>query len=107
MSSFSRSYLLKNLRAHKDGCQEKGWVDQMSFCQLSSVIEELELTARQLLLFCPFVATNWTASLLFRAPGYRSRCPGFDSRRCQIFREVVCLERGPFSLMNTTEELRE
>jgi hypothetical protein len=31
--------------------------------------------------------------------------PGFDSRHCQIFWEVVGLERGPLSLANTTEEL--
>jgi hypothetical protein len=30
---------------------------------------------------------------------------GFDSRRYQIFWEVVCLERGPLSLVSTTEEL--
>jgi hypothetical protein len=30
---------------------------------------------------------------------------GFDSRRYQIFREVVSLERGPLSLMSTIEEL--
>jgi hypothetical protein len=30
---------------------------------------------------------------------------GFDSRHYQIFGEVVCLERGPFSLVSTTEEL--
>jgi hypothetical protein len=30
---------------------------------------------------------------------------GFDSRRYQIFLEVVGLERGPLSLMNTIEEL--
>jgi hypothetical protein len=40
-----------------------------------------------------------------RVPGYRSRGPGFDSRRYQIFREVVSLERGPLSLVGTTEEL--
>jgi hypothetical protein len=33
---------------------------------------------------------------------YRSR---YDSRRYQIFWEVVCLERGPLSLVSTTEEL--
>jgi hypothetical protein len=32
---------------------------------------------------------------------------GFDSRRHHIFREVVCLERGPLSLMSTIEELLE
>jgi hypothetical protein len=30
---------------------------------------------------------------------------GFDSRRYQIFWEVLGLERGPISLVNTTEEL--
>jgi hypothetical protein len=39
--------------------------------------------------------------------GYRSRGPGFDSRRYQIFWEVVGLERGPLSLVRTTEELLE
>jgi hypothetical protein len=29
---------------------------------------------------------------------------GFDSRRYQIFWEVVSLERGPLSLVSTTEE---
>jgi hypothetical protein len=32
---------------------------------------------------------------------------GFDSRRYQIFWEVVSLERGPLSLVSTTEELLE
>jgi hypothetical protein len=41
---------------------------------------------------------------VIRVPGYRSRAPGFDSRHYQIFREV-CLERGPLSLVSTTEEL--
>jgi hypothetical protein len=31
--------------------------------------------------------------------------PGFDSRRFQIFWEVVGLERGPLSLVSKTEEL--
>jgi hypothetical protein len=42
-----------------------------------------------------------------RVPGYRSRGPGFDSRRYQIFWEVVGLERGPLSLVRITEELLE
>jgi hypothetical protein len=43
--------------------------------------------------------------LVVRVPGYRSRGPGFDSQRYQIFCEVVGLKRGPLSLMNTIEEL--
>jgi hypothetical protein len=43
--------------------------------------------------------------LVVRPPGYRSRGPGFDSRCCQIFWEIVVSERGPLSLVNTTEEL--
>jgi hypothetical protein len=39
-----------------------------------------------------------------RVPGNRSRGPSFDSRRYQIFWEVVGLERGPLSLVSTTEE---
>jgi hypothetical protein len=45
--------------------------------------------------------------LVIRVPGYRSRGPGFDSRRYQIFGEVVGLERGPLSLVRIIEELLE
>jgi hypothetical protein len=45
--------------------------------------------------------------LVVRVPGYRSRGSEFDSRRYQIFWEVVGLERGPLSLVNITEELLE
>jgi hypothetical protein len=40
-----------------------------------------------------------------RVSGYRSRGPGFDPRRFQIFWEPVGLEWGPLSLVRTTEEL--
>jgi hypothetical protein len=43
--------------------------------------------------------------LVIRVPGCRSRDPGFDSRRYQIFWEVGGLERGPLSVVSTTEEL--
>jgi hypothetical protein len=43
--------------------------------------------------------------LVVRVPGYRSRDPGFDSGRYQIFREVVGLEQGPLSLLCTFEEI--
>jgi hypothetical protein len=45
--------------------------------------------------------------LVVRVSGYRSWGPGFDSRRYEIFWEVVVLERGPLSLVRTTEELLE
>jgi hypothetical protein len=43
--------------------------------------------------------------LVVRVSGYRSRGPGFGSLRFQIFWEEAGLERGPLSLVRTTEEL--
>jgi hypothetical protein len=40
-----------------------------------------------------------------RLCGLVVRGPGFDSRRYQIFSEVVCLERGLLSLVRTIDEL--
>jgi hypothetical protein len=40
-----------------------------------------------------------------RVSGYRSRGPGFDSRRFQVFWEAVGLERGPLGLVSVTGEL--
>jgi hypothetical protein len=51
--------------------------------------------------------TDRLCCLVVTVPGYRSRGPGFDSRRYQIFWEVVGLERGPLSLVRSTEELLE
>jgi hypothetical protein len=45
--------------------------------------------------------------LVVRVSAYRSIGPGFDSRRYQIFWEVVGLERGPLSLVRIIEELLE
>jgi hypothetical protein len=45
--------------------------------------------------------------LVVRVSGYRSRGPGLDSRLYLVFWEVGGLERGPLSLMMTTEELLE
>jgi hypothetical protein len=42
--------------------------------------------------------------LVVRVPCYRSRDPGFDFRRYQIFWEVVGLERGPLSLVGITKK---
>jgi hypothetical protein len=49
-----------------------------------------------------FLSDWWS---VVRVPGYRSRGPGFEFRHYQIFWEVVGLERGPLSLVSTTEEL--
>ena len=45
--------------------------------------------------------------LVVRVSGYRYRGLGFDSRRYQIFWIEVGLERGPFSLARSNEELLE
>jgi hypothetical protein len=45
--------------------------------------------------------------LVVRDLGYRSRGFRFDSRRYQIFWEVVDLEQGPLSLVSAIEELLE
>jgi hypothetical protein len=45
--------------------------------------------------------------LVVRVSGYRFRGPGFDSRRYQIFWEVVGLKLGPLSLVRIIEELLE
>jgi hypothetical protein len=44
---------------------------------------------------------------MVRVPGYRSRDPGFDSRRYQIFLEVLGLELSPLSLVRIIEEVCE
>jgi hypothetical protein len=43
--------------------------------------------------------------LVIRVPGYRTRNPGSIPRRYQISCEVMGLERGPLSLVNTIEDL--
>jgi hypothetical protein len=43
--------------------------------------------------------------LVVRVSGYRSRDPGYDSRRYQISWELVALEQGRLSPVSTIEEL--
>jgi hypothetical protein len=53
------------------------------------------------------VPSDRLCGLVVRIPRYRSRGSEFDSRRYQIFCEAVGLERGPLSVVSTTEELLE
>ena len=55
----------------------------------------------------PILSVDRLCGLVVRVSGYRYRGPGFDSRRYQIFWVVVGLERGPLSLVRSTEELLE
>jgi hypothetical protein len=61
------------------------------------------------LLFCQCVVSlDSLRGLVARVPGYRSGGPGFDSRALQGMKKekkVVGLERGPLSLVSTSEEL--
>ena len=54
-----------------------------------------------------FVHYDHLCGLVVRVSGYRYRGLGFDSRRYQIFWVVVGRERGPLSLVRSTEELLE
>jgi hypothetical protein len=45
------------------------------------------------------------SDLVVRIPDYTAKGSGFDSRRYQIFREVVSLEGGQLSLVRVTLEL--
>jgi hypothetical protein len=57
-------------------------------------------------LFCDtYLFRDLLCGLMVRVPGYRSRGPRFDSRRYEIFLQVVGLEWVPISLVSTTEEL--
>jgi hypothetical protein len=42
---------------------------------------------------------------MFQSSWLQIQRSGFDSRRYQIFWEVVGLERGPFSFVSTIEEI--
>jgi hypothetical protein len=56
-------------------------------------------------LWCLYGVRDHLCDLVVRVSGYRSRGPGFDTRRFQIFWEAVGLERCPLSLVRKTEEL--
>jgi hypothetical protein len=50
---------------------------------------------------------RWSGAQLWSSVATDTEVHGFDSRRYQIFWEVVGLERGSLSLVNTTEALLE
>jgi hypothetical protein len=52
--------------------------------------------------FSLFIPSLWSSGQGWWLQIQRS---GFVSRRYQIFKEVVCLDRGPLGLENTIEEL--
>jgi hypothetical protein len=53
----------------------------------------------------PALISTVVSNISDRLCGLVVRGPGFDSRRFKIFWEAGSLERGPLSLVRTTEEL--
>jgi hypothetical protein len=54
-----------------------------------------------------YLSCDRLCGLVVRVSGYRYRSRGIDSRRYHIFWVVVGLERGPLSLVRSTEKLHE
>jgi hypothetical protein len=73
----------------------------------SLIYRRLSNHTKPLLIPFKFFRQDRLCGLVVRVPGYRSKDPGFDSRRYQIFWEVVGLERVPLSLVRIIEELLE
>jgi hypothetical protein len=83
--------------------------DWIRYCHTSQTFGDLLLLVVVIIIIVVVVVVvvvivvkNRICGLLVRVPGYRSRGPGFDFRRYQIFLEVVGLE---LSLMSTIEDL--
>jgi hypothetical protein len=54
-----------------------------------------------------YITEDRLCGLVVRVPDYRSRGPGFHSRRYHIFWEVVGLQRGPLNIVSIFEDLFE
>jgi hypothetical protein len=74
---------------------------------IGSVLVLLHFISHRPFLHFVFPVPNRLCGLVVRVPGYRSRSPVFDSRRYQIFWEVVGLERDPLRFVRIIEELLE
>jgi hypothetical protein len=94
--------LIKRLKRHVAGIRDAHGGDYEDY----SLLRYSMMSHSRRLIFLPcIVYVDRLCGLVVRVPGYRSRSLGFDFLRYQIFWEVVGLERGPFSLLNTIEEL--
>jgi hypothetical protein len=70
-------------------------------------VTQVEIKLLTLYMTTVISVSDRLCGLVVTVPAYRFRGPGFDSRRYQIFGEVVGLERGPPSLLRIIEELLE
>jgi hypothetical protein len=76
----------------------------ISACEYNCYVEigEIKLIIANIL-----IHLDGLCGLVVGVPGFRSRDPMFDSRRYQIFWEVVGLERGALSLVRITDVFLE
>jgi hypothetical protein len=89
----------------------KCWITIVVFngqLHFSKTVEKLLYIKWKRRVFMNLILFLWPP-LWFSVQGFwpQIQSSGFDSRRFQIFWEVVGVERGPFSLVSTIEELLE
>jgi hypothetical protein len=88
--------------ARRAGCSEHGnnfWAQMVHRCPSHN--------AGDIAFLFPLLFVYRLCGLVVRVPGYRFRSPGLDSRRYQIFWEVLGQQRGKLSLISITEKLLE
>jgi hypothetical protein len=88
------------------------WKTQISspistICERSAYSNNTAEISKQIYFFLTFLTNDRLCGLVVIVHGYRFRDVGFDSRRYQIFWQVVGLTRDPLSLVKITEELLE